>query len=337
MSEKEPNDDPFAALFAQAVEAVEKNKRSTVIDIELDDGTGPVSENDIELDLEVVTIPDISDGDSLVIDEDSYEDNDASFDETDSDYAAPDLRLEDRILDLETEVSKGEEQLIKAKKMILRRKSENAKLKDRLESLQKELIQHRMLQHSAQNRLDVLTRRITDAEEARDQNSSRVLQLQTVLDQTKERLSKEQHFRNKENEETTKFGGMKIVRNLLPALDNLQLALKHRENNLETFANGISMIEHQFIGILNGMGLTEITAEVGQIFDPNVHEAVVSIPTDAQEPNTIVEVLRSGYALHERLMRATRVSVAAESTTTIPPPQIDESQEEDADFSSSDE
>lgn len=335
MSEKESNDDPFAALFAQAVEAVEKNKRPTGIDIELDDGTGPVSENDIELDLEVVTIPDFSD--RMAIDEDSSEDNDVSFVEADSDDAPPDLELEDRILDLEAEVKKGEEQLVKAKKMILRRKSENAKLKERLDSLQKELIQHRMLQHSAQNRLDVLTRRITDAEEARDQNSSRVLQLQTVLDQTKERLSKEQHFRSKENEEATKFGGMKIVRNLLPALDNLQLALKHRENNLETFTNGISMIEHQFIGILKGLGLTEITADVGQVFDPNVHEAVVSIPTDAQAPNTIVEVLRSGYALHDRLLRATRVSVAAESTTTIPPPQIDESPEDEADFSSSDE
>ena len=92
------------------------------------------------------------------------------------------------------------------------------------------------------------------------------------------------------------------MRSLLPALDNLQLSLKHQEGNIESFASAIGMVEKQMLSTLSNLGLNSIEANPEQEFDPNIHEAMLSVPSDSHKPNTIVEVIRSGYMLHERLV-----------------------------------
>ena len=70
------------------------------------------------------------------------------------------------------------------------------------------------------------------------------------------------------------------------------------------------MIEKQFLSILGNMGLSVVNAEPGVVFDPNVHEAVISVDSTEHPPNTIIEQVRAGYTLHERLVRAARVTVS---------------------------
>ena len=123
-------------------------------------------------------------------------------------------------------------------------------------------------------------------------------------------------MRSKENDENRLYGGLKVMRNLLPALDNLQLSLKHQDGNVESFASGIIMVEKQMLSILSNLGLNSVDAEPEQEFDPNIHEAMLSVPSEDHVSNTIVEVIRSGYSLHDRLVRAARVSVAVPVSKT---------------------
>ena len=295
------------ALFAEAVEAVESiEKKPSEPDIEiiLDSAESDSSAEGIEIEF------DISEFEAESSEVDAHE---ASELESDVDTHQLLEELESyklQLMDLEANYNAQESQLLKAKKIIVKRKAENERLKTQLEIAQKELIQHRMLLQNAQGKIEMTSRRLSDAEEARDQSSSRAMQLQAALDQSNERLNKEQLLRSKENEETRRFGGLKVMRSLLPALDNLQLSLKHREGSLETFASGIEMVEKQMLGILSHLGLNTVNSEPKMPFDPNFHEAMLSVPSSEHTPNTIVEVIRSGYTLHDRLVRAARVSVA---------------------------
>jgi molecular chaperone GrpE len=121
--------------------------------------------------------------------------------------------------------------------------------------------------------------------------------------------------RRTEREKTDffKFALAEVLRDLLGVVDNLERALAHAAQGAgegEEFRVGVAMIEKQLLETLRKYGLTEVPAQ-GLPFDPNVHEAIVRVETDAAPPGTVVEVLQKGYALNERLLRPARVKVAA--------------------------
>jgi molecular chaperone GrpE len=101
----------------------------------------------------------------------------------------------------------------------------------------------------------------------------------------------------------------KLVRELLPVLDDLERALQaaaaHEEARLE---EGVRLVHANFRSLLEREGLEQIETE-GR-FDPHVHEALVSLPSEHEE-GTIVEVHQKGYRLGEQVLRPARVAVAA--------------------------
>lgn len=114
------------------------------------------------------------------------------------------------------------------------------------------------------------------------------------------------------NIDSIKFASRQVLERLIPVFDNFALAVKHMPNNLESdnWAQGIVYIHKQLQDILSEEGVGIIDPQ-GQIFDPNMHEAVESIDAgDGLEPNTIVEVLQVGYSLNGALIRSARVKVA---------------------------
>lgn len=102
-----------------------------------------------------------------------------------------------------------------------------------------------------------------------------------------------------------------LIQDLLPVIDNLQLALAKTEATPDdAFASGITLIEQQLAAVLQTHGVQPIEA-TGQPFDPNVMEAVAQI--DAQghvQPGHVAEQLRRGYTLHGKVLRAAQVIVA---------------------------
>lgn len=110
-----------------------------------------------------------------------------------------------------------------------------------------------------------------------------------------------------------------VARKLLPVLDNLTRALdaersvQNRESKeFRHFLHGIELINKQLNDVLESFGITAIEA-IGQRFDPHIHEAVVSEPSDEYEPDTVIEEITRGYKLGDRLLRPSMVKVAARS------------------------
>ena len=99
-----------------------------------------------------------------------------------------------------------------------------------------------------------------------------------------------------------------VITKLLPVYDNLERALK-MECADESFYKGVEMIMTQLTKTLNDMGVEEIPA-VGQPFDPNRHNAVMSVDNPEFDENTVVEEYQKGFMLGDRVIRFSTVVVA---------------------------
>ena len=109
-------------------------------------------------------------------------------------------------------------------------------------------------------------------------------------------------------------GVAKVVRELLPALDNLERALGAAEappgEPEHHLAEGIRLVQAELSAAITRIGV-EAYAPKGEVFDPNVHEAVAQHPVEGAESGTVVEVLQKGYRSGESVIRPARVVVAA--------------------------
>ena len=103
----------------------------------------------------------------------------------------------------------------------------------------------------------------------------------------------------------------RLVRELLPVLDDLERALeaaaRHEEAQL---VDGVQLVERALRGALAKEGLTEI--ETAGQFDPHVHEALLTQPSADAEPGTVLEVVQRGYRIGDKVVRPARVIVSSE-------------------------
>ncbi|MDQ7031287.1 MAG: nucleotide exchange factor GrpE [Desulfonauticus sp.] len=116
---------------------------------------------------------------------------------------------------------------------------------------------------------------------------------------------------NKEKEEFCRFATGKLLEELLPVMDNLELALEHanKQNECSSLAEGVKMTLTMFRDVLKKHGL-EPVGEVGEKFDPNIHEAMGQEERDDVEEGQVCHMYQRGYKLHDRLLRPARVIVS---------------------------
>jgi molecular chaperone GrpE len=109
-----------------------------------------------------------------------------------------------------------------------------------------------------------------------------------------------------------KFGGRALANRLLPVLDNLDRALEAiPEGAGDSVVQGILLTRQSFWAALESEGITVIEA-AGQPFDPNLHEAITTLPSSEEQPaGVVVDVLETGYMLHDRVLRPARVVVTS--------------------------
>ena len=114
-----------------------------------------------------------------------------------------------------------------------------------------------------------------------------------------------------EKDDLLKYSNAKLMGELLPVLDTFQLALKSPGESAETqnVIKGVEMIYRQMMQVLEQAGMSKIEA-VGQHFDPNLHEAIMQGEDDTVPEETVVEELRAGYMLKERVIRPSMVKVS---------------------------
>ncbi len=99
-----------------------------------------------------------------------------------------------------------------------------------------------------------------------------------------------------------------VIKQLLPVFDNVDRAESADKESAE-YAKGIELIVKQLNEVVTNLGIVE-TGAVGDVFDPNVHEAVMHVEDDAAKENTIVEVFQKGYRIGDTVIRAAMVKVA---------------------------
>jgi molecular chaperone GrpE len=118
----------------------------------------------------------------------------------------------------------------------------------------------------------------------------------------------------KERSDLVKFGWEGVARELLSVLDNLERALAFMPENADkNMVEGIRMVSNQFGGALQKGGVERVKAK-DAAFDPAVHEAVGSEPSDKPQ-GTILQEHQGGYTLHGRLLRPARVVLSAGQAT----------------------
>jgi molecular chaperone GrpE len=150
--------------------------------------------------------------------------------------------------------------------------------------------------------LDELKQRAAKADEHWD----RLLRTTADFDNYKKRAAREKA-------EASRFANENLLQKLIPVLDSLDMALAAARTvqgqAAESLQTGISMVCQQLKSVLVEAGLEEVDA-VGKTFDPNLHEAVSQQETAEAPEGQVVQQLRKGYKLRERLLRPASVVVA---------------------------
>jgi len=115
---------------------------------------------------------------------------------------------------------------------------------------------------------------------------------------------------NKDKEELVKYGNESLIYELLPVIDNLELALKHASNNIsEGLVQGVEITLKELQKTLEKFGLSTIDA-TGKPFDPSIHHAMTQVEREDMEENIVVEEFRKGYMLRDKVLRPSLVAVS---------------------------
>lgn len=112
----------------------------------------------------------------------------------------------------------------------------------------------------------------------------------------------------KEMDDAATRGREQLLKELLPALDNLERALKHAPEG-DPLAVGVKQTEKQLLQALERFGVTRF-ASLGKPFDPSVHDAIQQMETTEHPAGTVAQEFASGYTLGSRLLRPAMVAVA---------------------------
>jgi molecular chaperone GrpE len=116
----------------------------------------------------------------------------------------------------------------------------------------------------------------------------------------------------RDREEYVRYANESLLRDLLPVLDNLDRALEaaRATNDASGVVGGVELIQRELLKVLERAGVTRYSA-LGQPFDPTRHEAIARVVSANAKPGAVVGETLPGYMLHNRVLRAALVSVAA--------------------------
>ena len=144
-----------------------------------------------------------------------------------------------------------------------------------------------------------------EKEEAPPPVDDSYLRLQADFDNYRKRVLREK-------EDIYKRANRDIMEELLPVIDHIELAFTSagESHQHDPVVEGFRLVADQLMGVLSKFGLVPIEA-AEQEFDPNVHEAILHMPSDDVAENFFVSQARGGYKLGERLLRASQVVVSS--------------------------
>jgi molecular chaperone GrpE len=118
---------------------------------------------------------------------------------------------------------------------------------------------------------------------------------------------------SEEREAMLGLAGEDLIRKVLALADDFDLAIENRPADLagSSWVEGVTAIDRKLRALLESEGVRPVEAQPGAPFDPREHEAIVNVPGTGRAEGEIVEVVRRGYKLRDRVLRPALVAVAA--------------------------
>ena len=140
---------------------------------------------------------------------------------------------------------------------------------------------------------------------------SRVSELEKEIQYAKAETANVIQRASRDRSKALKYGGASLARRLIPTIDHLSKAVDASEGDgLESIIEGVKLTLDGIKSSLEAEGISQIEA-LGKQFDPTCMEAIATVPCpEGEEPGSVIEVIESGYRMHDRILRASRVIVA---------------------------
>jgi len=155
--------------------------------------------------------------------------------------------------------------------------------------------------------IEKLQKRLTETEGLVNSYKDQLLRLAAEFENFRKRLEIERA-------DFVKFSNEKIIKDLIPVLDDFERAIAKATQNSdgESFRKGVELIYQKFSKLLQDKGLKPIES-VGKEFDVMYHDVLMQVPSPGVTPDTIVEEVERGYTLHGKVIKHAKVIVAAPS------------------------
>lgn len=165
---------------------------------------------------------------------------------------------------------------------------------------------------------EVIDEQVEEQQEVEVQEDSRLEELEKLAEENQQRYLRAQadfdNFRRrtqKEKEDLAQYASMKLIGQLLPVVDNFERAVSAATANqdFDALAKGVDMIFRQLEQTLQQEGLKAMEA-VGEAFNPEFHQAIMTVESDEHEEGIVVEEVQKGYILKDRVLRPAMVKVS---------------------------
>ena len=123
----------------------------------------------------------------------------------------------------------------------------------------------------------------------------------------------------RDRREAEQYGGSRLARDLLPVFDNMKRAIdsipeENREAN-KAVIEGVELTMRELVSVFKKHGIEPISPQIGDRFDPQLHEAMFEAPLPGTTAGEIIQVSADGFLLHDRLLRPAKVGVSSTPAT----------------------
>jgi molecular chaperone GrpE len=142
----------------------------------------------------------------------------------------------------------------------------------------------------------------------RDDYKDRFMRALADAENSRKRAERDRH-------EAENYGGSKLARDLLPVYDSLNRALQaisdEQRETAAAFVEGIELTMRELLNVFQKHGIVRVSPEVGDRFDPQMHQAMFEAPLPGTRSGDIIQVSADGFMLHDRLLRPAQVGVSS--------------------------
>ena len=172
----------------------------------------------------------------------------------------------------------------------------------------------------AEERIDEIdispTKLLADIEQLRNElqaSTAKADEYLAALQRERAEFSNYRRRTSEEREAMLGLAGEDLIRKVLAIADDFDLAIENRPPELagHAWVDGVTAIDRKLRALLESEGVRPVDAEPGKPFDPREHEAIATVPGTGRPEGEIVDVVRRGYKLRDRVLRPALVAVAA--------------------------